>query len=1145
MSFNIVLMCLNCHCFRLGWMILNMKNFPSHLKKKFLLTSTFKELVENVEQKSEVQLMGVFGAAKSLFLQSLYDKFERPVLFISYSENEAENVKDDLLSLGVEDELLFFPPIEIFPHKQVYSDDISVSYRMSTFEKLAESTKYICISTSKALSKIFSENQTHKRKKEIIKKGKEKKFDSFIAQLSDFGYQRQSLVDRMGEFCVRGGIIDVFPFSSENPLRIEFWGNEVESIREFDLESQRSIKSVDEVVFFPIEKDEMETTGSEKNIFSEKRIKIENSFFGLLSKNTIVVLEEPKLILKEIDDLQVKIEKYYHLGETDFSNVTRRSPYFISSEINQFISGFQKINMTTVEIPQITKIEFQIKSQPNFNGNLKFLESHLYKIHEKKNGVSSEPSYFLCDYDEQANRMKELFEDLKIPTHIVQTVTCGLNSGFSIKEVGLDVITDSEFYGRKKQRKIRKKFKKGLTQDHLKTIKKGDFVVHEDYGIGIYYGLRKIRVGDNERECIKIIYKDNDVVYVPLDRMMRVQKYSAKEGTTPVLNKLGGNEWEKLKTRTKKKIQDIAKDLIAIYATRKAMDGFSFSKDSIWQKELEASFPYEDTRDQVQVTNEIKNDMESKRPMDRLICGDVGFGKTELAIRAAFKAVNDSKQVAVLAPTTILAHQHYRTFKSRVKNFPVQVDVISRFRLKKDVDKIIEKTSSGKIDILIGTHKILSNKLKFNNLGLLIVDEEQRFGVKQKEKLKSNNKTVDVITLTATPIPRTLHLSLMGARDMSVINTAPKDRLPITTEIVEFDSEVIREAILREIHRGGQVFFVHNRVYTINSVAAMIKRIVPEVKVAVAHGQMAEQTLERVMLKFLEKKYDVLVCTKIIENGLDIPNVNTILIHRADRFGLAELYQLRGRVGRSSERAFAYLIVPPVQKMSPVALKRIQTIQEFTDLGTGYQVAMRDLEIRGAGNLLGSEQSGFIAALGFELYCKILDDAVQEITQKKMNKSEDKFYIDPIDVYVEVNEDVYIPDYYMERGDVRLEYYRRMVVVKSSQDLRAIQEEIIDIFGKMPIEVLNLFNILDIKIKCGYLGIAKVFVTAKKVSAEFIPDFYEKVGPNFRAWAERLVRKATLPIEFVPRDILMMRIIPEKNKFYDLETIKKFLQSLD
>ena len=649
--------------------------------------------------------------------------------------------------------------------------------------------------------------------------------------------------------------------------------------------------------------------------------------------------------------------------------------------------------------------------------------------------------------------------------------------------------TEHQVFGRLKRRGVRRQPKfKGFTERELQRLVRGDYVVHKDYGIGKFDGLKRIRVGGAEQEVVKVLYDADDVLYVNLNYVNKLQKYSSKEGHIPSLTRLGSSEWEKLKLRAKKRVKDIARDLITLYARRKQAEGFPFSQDTPWQQELEASFIYEDTRDQAKATIEVKRDMETPHPMDRLICGDVGFGKTEVAVRASFKAVLDGKQVAVLVPTTILATQHFGTFQDRLARYGVRLDVVSRFRSKQEQSAIVGKIREGLVDVIIGTHRLLSKDVTFKNLGLLIIDEEHRFGVAAKEKLRRLKSDVDTLSLTATPIPRTLHFSLMGARDLSIIATPPRNRLPIITEIMEWNDDVIRDAAARELQRGGQLYFVHDRVQTMDDVAGRLQKLLPDVRIRTAHGQMTSHALENVMMAFLQKECDVLVATKIIESGLDIPNVNTIFINRADRFGMAELYQLRGRVGRANAQAYAYLLTPPIASIPRSTLQRLQAVEEFTELGSGFNLAMRDLEIRGAGNLLGAEQSGFIENMGFEAYTRILEEAVQELKQEEFKELFSEAQLKrktEREAAVEADLDAFIPGSYV-RGDAdRLALYRRLYSLTTEEQLREVRDEMTDRFGKFPMEIENLFGMVRLRLVAAGIGFVKVTISEERLEAEF------------------------------------------------------------
>ncbi|HID39639.1 MAG TPA: transcription-repair coupling factor, partial [Calditrichaeota bacterium] len=734
----------------------------------------------------------------------------------------------------------------------------------------------------------------------------------------------------------------------------------------------------------------------------------------------------------------------------------------------------------------IDTVYFGVHPHPDFGGSLKRFLEYVKKRSEEKN----HPQIYIQALNQsQAERLQEIIDEEEISFN-GKCLVGTLHNGFRLDEINLELLTDHEIFNRFKRRRTYKRFKSSSYLRQLSSLNLYDYVVHVDYGIGQYMGMETMEFGDVKKECLKIAYADGDYLFVTVDRLNRVQKYSTEEGIRPKLTRLGGSEWDRTKKKTKESIKKIAAELIRIYAGRKALGGHSFAEDNHWQKELEASFMFEETEDQLKSIAEVKRDMEREQPMDRLLCGDVGFGKTEVAIRACFKVVMNGKQAAVLVPTTILAFQHYQTFKERMREFPVEVEMINRFRTSKEQRQILEKLAAGQVDIIIGTHRLLSEDVRFKDLGLLVIDEEQRFGVKQKEKLKKYRLSVDILSMTATPIPRTLHMALMGARDLSNIDTPPRNRLPVHTEIIHWDDDKLHFIIRREIERGGQIYFVHNRVETIQAVKESLQQIIPQARIAVGHGQLPERQLEKVMLDFMNKKYDILLATMIIENGLDISNVNTIVINRADKFGLSQLYQLRGRVGRSDQQAYAYLIVPPVDKLSATARKRLHAIQDFTDLGSGYKVALRDLEIRGAGNLLGKEQSGFVQSVGFDLYCKILDEAVNELKKGRgelldegtETVAEQKPHTDP---KLDVDFDLLIPESYLPSELERITVYHRLVNFTHLAQIEQMREELRDRFGKLPAEVNDFLAAIEIKILAGRLYAERVIVQKDRLKLVF------------------------------------------------------------
>jgi transcription-repair coupling factor (superfamily II helicase) len=824
----------------------------------------------------------------------------------------------------------------------------------------------------------------------------------------------------------------------------------------------------------------------------EKHNTAHSTLLDFLNPNALLILEEPELLKRTLE----KSSPSEHQLNWE--------------ELSELFAMFPQLHLTGISGNAQQQIDFAATSQPSINGSIKILRDNLAELQDKDFTI-----FITCDTESERDRLKDLLAELEpiaeeeeheqhVPEHHLDVSRIlfsleAFHEGFVLPDSKVALFTEHQIFNRLKRRGKQRRAKfKGITARELHELRKGDYVVHADYGIGRYDGLKKISVRDVEQEVVKLLYEEKDTLYVNLNYLNKIQKYASKEGHIPKLTRLGSGEWEKLKARTKKRVKDIARDLIKLYAKRKHSQGHAFDKDTLWQRELEASFMYEDTPDQAKATDETKRDMEAPFPMDRLICGDVGFGKTEVAVRAAFKAVMSGKQTAVLVPTTILAQQHYNTFLDRLSKYSTRVEVISRFKTKKEQAEIIERLKSGATDIVIGTHRLLSKDIGFKDLGLLIIDEEHRFGVAAKEKLRQFRANVDTLTLTATPIPRTLHFSLMGARDLSIINTPPRNRIPIITEIAQYHEEHIREAILREIHRGGQVFFVHDRVHDMDEEIARLQKILPQARIRYAHGQMHAHELEDVMLAFLERKFDVLVATKIIESGLDIPSVNTIVINRADKFGMAELYQLRGRVGRSNVQAYAHLLTPPISVLPRETVRRLQAIEEFTELGSGFNLAMRDLEIRGAGNLLGGEQSGFIESMGFEMYTRILEEAVAELKEQEFQdlfEKETRRRESKTQTLVEADFDVRIPETYIENDNERLAIYRRLFAVTTSEQLEEISAELTDRFGKHPEQVANLFSLVRVRLKTSKFGFRKVNISSDGVMIEFPPEtetqFYE------------------------------------------------------
>ncbi|RPI13740.1 MAG: transcription-repair coupling factor [Ignavibacteriae bacterium] len=1023
-----------------------------NLKDKIFKAKEFEE----IKTAANTFITGISGSLKSFVVYDIFDRLNNQVIFCSTDQTSLFKLKDDLNVInGTE-------VASIYLNNYDEEFESEVSPLSSTLRKLSSGEKFILMIEPSVLEKSIITEESFKSNIISIKKNEDYGYDTLLEKLKEFNFNRKNVVEEENDYAVRGGIIDIFPENLNQPVRIEFFGNEVESIREFDLTTQRSISQLSSVEILP-SLDEFENIQSSSN-----------RLINYIKDNQLLLLDEPDLLKKENEEIFNSLLNY------------NRS-YFSVFPLAKSDSITNKEN--------IYEVSFKSSSQPPFHSNIKLLYSNLKELCERDYDI-----HITATDDYQTKRIRELIEDID-EGNILSNISYFDNSvheGFVLPAEKIAVYTEHEVFERYfRAAKRRRKFA-GITFRELNKINFGDFMVHQTYGIGKYAGLRKIKVAGVEQEAVKLLYQENDVVFVNLNSLNQLKRYSAQEGHVPKLNRLGGSEWEKVKARTKKKIQDIAKDLILLYSKRKNSKGLRFSPDTVWQKELEASFIYEDTPDQISATDAVKIDMESDYPMDRLICGDVGFGKTEVAIRAAFKAVMDNLQVAVLVPTTILAEQHYNTFKDRLSNWAVEVEHLSRFKNKKEQKEILEKLVDGKINIIIGTHRLLSKDVDFKALGLLVIDEEQRFGVKAKEKLKMMRENIDVLTLTATPIPRTLNFSLLGARDLSIINTPPKNRQPIHTEIINFDKKLISNAIVRELHRNGQVYFVNDRISKLDELADIITDAVPYAKVAIAHGQMTPVQLENVMMKFLEKKYNVLVCTKIIESGLDIPSVNTIIINRADNFGLAELYQLRGRVGRSNIKSYAYLVTPPHSTLTKQAIRRLHALEEFTELGSGLNLALKDLEIRGAGNLLGKEQSGFIAEIGFDMYMQILDEAVTELRDSELGAvipeliPKDKTKAAQREVSIETDVSILIPEWYIEDENERLIIYQRLSKTNSPGELQTIKEEMLDRFGKYPDEVISLFKFVEMKIAASTSYFDKITIFGK--TAELYFDLSEKTG---------------------------------------------------
>ncbi len=950
-----------------------------------------------------------------------------------------------------------------------------------------------------------------------IKSGDVLDVNGLMEKLVGYGFERTDFVYEPGQFALRGGILDIYSYGNEKPYRVELFGNDVDSIRIVDPETQLSERKLLQVNIIPNVETQFET--------GEK-----TSLFEFLPENTLYWFYDKAFTLEKIDqqweDLNLFLELREQIKQQEkpkdreeedalYKGEFSAADFVDTAAVSAFLKAASTITYGAGEDPGAFEIAFTTRSQPSFNRQFDLLIRDLKSWHTKGFSI-----YLFADNARQLERLYTIFQDLKAEIPFTP-VPVSIHEGFIDEDLKLVCYTDHQIFQRYHKYKVKQAYNKNkaLTLRTLRELQPGDYVTHIDHGVGVFSGLQKMEVNGTLQEAVRIIYKDSDILYVNINSLHKISKYTGKEGTVPKVNKLGSDTWNKLKEKTKTKVKEIAFDLIKLYAQRKAQQGFAYTPDNYMQTELEASFIYEDTPDQSKATADVKKDMESPSPMDRLVCGDVGFGKTEVAVRAAFKACVDGKQAAVLVPTTILAFQHYKTFKDRLKDFPVTVDFVNRFKSSKEKKETLKKLEEGKIDIIIGTHAILGKDVKFKDLGILIIDEEQKFGVAHKEKIKTLRTNVDCLTLTATPIPRTLQFSLMGARDLSIINTPPPNRQPIQTEVAVFQEDFIRDAVYFETERGGQVFFIHNRVQSLPEMAALIRGLCPDLSVGFAHGQMEGHELEERILDFIDRKYDVLVCTNIVESGVDIPNVNTIIVNNAHQFGLSDLHQLRGRVGRSNKKAFCYLLAPPMSTLPTDSRKRLQTLEQHSELGSGFQIAMRDLDIRGAGNMLGGEQSGFMAEIGFEMYQKILDEAIRELKRtefRNLFKEEISKQDDFVqDCTIDTDWEILIPDSYVESIAERLSLYTRLDDCETEESLQQFYQELRDRFGPIPQQVTDLFDTVRARRLAVELGFEKMLVRDDTLKCFFInrpdsPYFESELFHNILGYLQTGTNKARL-----------------------------------
>ena len=1024
---------------------------------------------------------GLAGSMDAVVATAIYQQKPEFHIFILNDKEEAAYFLDDLQQLNEQTiKPLFFPS----SYKKAYHyeeiDNANVLQRAEVLSAVSQAIKeksaFMVVTYGEALAEKVINRKSLISNSWSIKVGEKLDFDALHELMHEFDFEKTDFVFEPGQFAVRGFIVDIFSYASEYPIRLELLDDEIESIRFVHPESQLSIQKVDTVNILP-------------NVQSKMLLETRESLLSFLPENTTVWV-------KDMDNAQAAIQKVFNQVEVEWTHLLEKlgakglisSPEQLYDNGPEFAKGmkpFTKIHFGGKAPKDADIIEFSGKPQPSFNKDFNLLGNTLGQFEQM-----GYKAIICADSPKQLERLQTIFDEINHGIHFT-SLYLNLSKGYEDRNLKLICYTDHQIFERFHRYKGKEKFSKSkaMTLRELKTLQPGDYVTHIDNGIGRFAGLEKIEVAGRQQEAVRLVYRDNDYLFVSIHSLHKISKYSGKEGEPPSISKLGSEEWENKKKKVRKKVKDIAKDLINLYAKRRASAGFGFSRDTYMQVELESSFIYEDTPDQAKATNDVKADMEKPYPMDRLVCGDVGFGKTEVAIRAAFKAVADSKQVAILVPTTILAMQHYKTFKERLAKFPCNVEYINRFKSAAEVTKTLEKVKKGEIDILIGTHMLLGKRVDFKDLGLMIVDEEQKFGVKAKEKLKEIKVNVDNLTLTATPIPRTLQHSLMGSRDLSIIATPPPNRQPVTTEVHAFSETIMRDSIRYELQRGGQVFFIHNRIGDLDNLANIILKLVPDAKVAVAHGQMEGSKLEDVMLKFIDGDYDVLVSTNIVESGLDIPNANTIIINQAHMFGLSDVHQMRGRVGRSNRKAYCYLFTPPLSLLTADARKRLHTLEEFSDLGDGFKVAMRDLDIRGAGDILGSEQSGFITDLGFEAYHKILDEAIQELKETEFKSLfAHELSIKPIleDCIIETDLELLIPENYVGNITERLGLYTQLDDFKTKEQLAEFEKNLSDRFGPIPKSVRQLMRSVELRWLAVGLGFEKLILKDNNLRGYFI-----------------------------------------------------------
>lgn len=1124
--------------------------------KNFLLDplkdmDSYKNLLKDIDHKiSPIFTYGLIDEDLGHFVYGLNKHLNKQILLVTYDESKSRRLYEDIRNLGNEN-------VEIFPKKEKLFYDIDASsyetlnQRLRVISKLLAGEKIIVIASLESLLDRIITREVYENYTQRIDFGEVVHLEQFISNLVAGGYERVHMVEGVGQFSIRGGIIDIFSPNSLNPFRIELFDDEVDSIRSFDVITQRSLDVMNTIIIPPVKEvlildeynpivyDNLKTELKSHNYqdkslekygryleLLEEKSYISNSHMVLpfipkeylgsimeyLNEDSLVFMDEPKRIEERAhrigEELHIKTTDLLEAGEILSAHIG--IDYEYKDLLPMILKRTVVVNSTLLRgahnIQGKSIHNFSVKSMTNYHNKMDLLIEDIN--HYKYRGYKI---IILSGTEERGSRLKQSLQEsgiectfsidraLDIKSGQLFITTGSVQGGFEYSTIKLVVISDREIFGAQKKKTKTRKRKSKEKVLNISDLVIGSYVVHESHGIGKYEGIEQLDIQGIKKDYLTIRYKGEDKLYIPIDQMNLIQKYIGADSVKPKINKLNSGDWQRIKTRARKAVEDMAQDLLNLYAKRETLKGYAFSKDTTWQRQFEDLFSYEETEGQLTSAIEIKKDMEKPKPMDRLLCGDVGYGKTEVALRAAFKALMDGKQVAILVPTTILAQQHYNTIVERFRDFPIKPALLSRFRTAKEIKLSVEGISNGVVDIVVGTHRLLSKDVKFKDLGLLIIDEEQRFGVKHKETLKKLKENIDVLTLTATPIPRTLHMSMVGIRDMSVIEEPPEERYPIQTYVVEFNEQMIRDAILKEIARGGQVYFVYNRVETIDKITSRLRALIPEAKFTIGHGQMAEKQLEKVMMDFLDKQQDVLVCTTIIETGLDIPNVNTIIIYDADKMGLSQLYQLRGRVGRSNRIAYGYFTYEKNKVLSEIAEKRLRAIKEFTEFGSGFKIAMRDLEIRGAGNLLGMEQHGHIEAIGYDLYVKFLSEAISKLKG-------DVAIEEKVETTIDLNVSGFIPKRYIEDEEQKIEVYKKIAAVESGEDYSELLDELIDRFGDIPLEVKNLMQISYIKALANKKGIRNItdsnniitleLVSSDKLSLELIQYLSMEYGKS-------------------------------------------------